>query len=63
MLRLPAKRLSCCTKTDLKSKRYTSSNKFCITFSTDSPFTLEASTFFINAVGLAFYLLIFDNLL
>ena len=63
ILRLPAKRLSCCTKTDLKSKRCTSSNKFYITFSTDSPFTLKASTFFINAIGSAFYLLIFDNLL
>ena len=63
MLWLPAKRLSCCTRTDLKSKRCTSPNKFCITSSTDSPPTLEASTFFINAVESAFYLLIFDNLL
>ena len=63
MLRLPAKRLSYCTETDLKSKRCTSPNKFYITSSTDSPSTLEASTFFINAMGLAFCLLIFDNLL
>ena len=63
ILRLPAKRLSCCTRTDLKSKRCTSPNKFCITSSTDSPSTLEASTFFINAIGSAFYLLIFNNLL
>ena len=63
ILRLPAKCLSCCTKTNLKSKRYTSPNKFYITSSTNSPFTLKASTFFINAVKLAFYLLIFDNLL
>ena len=63
ILRLPAKRLSYYTKTDLKSKRYTSPNKFYITSSTNSPFTLKASTFFINAVGSAFYLPIFDNLL
>ena len=63
MLRLPAKRLSYYTKTDLKSKRCTSSNKFYITSSTDSPSTLEASIFFINAIESAFYLLIFDNLL
>ena len=63
MLWLPAKRLSYCTGTDPKSKCCTSSNKFYITFSTDSPFTLEASTFFINAVGSAFCLLIFNNLL
>ena len=61
ILRLPAKRLSYCNRTDLKSKRYTSPNKFCITSSTDSSSTLEASTFFINAVESAFYLLIFDN--
>ena len=63
MLWLPVKRLNYYTRTDLKSKRYTSFNKFCITFSTDSSFTLKASTFFINTVELAFYLLIFDNLL
>ena len=62
ILWLPAKRLSYCTRTDLKSKRYTFFYKFYITFSTDSSFTLEASIFFINAVGLAFCLLIFDNL-
>ena len=63
ILRLLAKRLSYCTRTDLKSKRCTFFDKFCITSSTDSPSTLEASTFFINAVGSAFCLLIFDNLL
>ena len=63
ILRLPAKRLSYYTETDLKSKCCTSFNKFCITSSTDSSSTLEASIFFINAVGSVFYLLIFDNLL
>ena len=63
ILRLLAKRLSYYTKTDLKSKYYTSFNKFYIAFSTNSPFTLKASTFFINAIKLAFYLLVFNNLL
>ena len=63
ILRLPAKRLSYYTKTNLKSKRCTSFNKFYITSSIDSPSTLEASIFFINTVELAFCLLVFNNLL
>ena len=51
ILRLPAKRLSYCTKTNLKSKRYTSFNKFYTIFSIDSSFTLKVSTIFINAIN------------